>query len=322
MEMNFLTYPEWLEYKGITEITGETYKGYLLGVRDFYSDFSSTRDYLKGCLDETVISNHRSIEYVLGNDCDDIDVEMLLDVLYSSLIKLHNRVGCKTFVSPDLLADMLSYSYGVDKEEIKPAATVLLSGRYRSFKNMDPWILRQALQFLKNSGLISIIPVSDSFDCDPYYVKKLLSDRSEDYKKAEVFYNLNITMNYPMFFMDMAKDILGSNAVEEIPNSLLGSIAECHIRSLLPTDGCFEYHGQDDREIDYVSCDGRAMEISVTDKRVRDTAFDVVPEGYRKILLTGGSVEAVGDIERIPYYEFIYNNSNAPGMEMNIGRRR
>ena len=74
---NFLTYNEWLKYKNITEISEDTYEQYLYGVSDFYN-FTTLEDYLKGCLDETIISNNNTSNYLLGNDCHLIDTGILL----------------------------------------------------------------------------------------------------------------------------------------------------------------------------------------------------------------------------------------------------
>ena len=95
---DFLAYPEWLAYKGSSEVSEKTYVEFISNTREFYSDFNSIREYLQGCLDETVISNRKAIEYVVDN-CDfDLGVEALLDVLYGTLVTLHNRVAYKTFL--------------------------------------------------------------------------------------------------------------------------------------------------------------------------------------------------------------------------------
>ena len=79
-------------------------------------------------------------------------------------------------------------------------------------------------------------------------------------------------------------NVLQENMVTEFPRDLLGSIVECHVRSLLPTDGCFEYHNSDGVEIDYVSIEGMAIEMSVSDKRMRNVNLDILPNDYKKIL--------------------------------------
>ncbi len=63
---DFLSYPEWLAYKGIDEVSEKTYNQFILGIREFYSDFVSLDQYLKGCLEETRISNLRSRNIILN----------------------------------------------------------------------------------------------------------------------------------------------------------------------------------------------------------------------------------------------------------------
>ena len=107
-----------------------------------------------------------------------------------------------------------------------------------------------------------------------------------------------------MFHVDLIESVLKEKMVSELPRDLLGSIVECHVRSLLPSNGCFEYRDSSGVEIDYVSVEGNAMEISVSDKRMKNVNF-----GYKKTLLTKSMTESVNGVERIPYYRFIYDNS-------------
>ena len=166
-----------------------------------------------------------------------------------------------------------------------------------------------ALQFLSNCGLISITYQSDELKVDPYVATKLLKESSELYLKPNVFDKFNITVNYPMFYLELVKSVLQNDMPDEIPRSLLGSIVECHVRSLLPTTGCFEYRTRDGIEIDYVDISGLAIEISVANKHNKDTNFDKLPNSYRKILLTKDNTDTVGGVERIPYYQFIFDKS-------------
>ena len=52
---DFISYPEWLAYKGMAEVSEKTYNQYVLGTREFYSDFVSLDEYLRGCLEETFL---------------------------------------------------------------------------------------------------------------------------------------------------------------------------------------------------------------------------------------------------------------------------
>lgn len=311
---DFLAYPEWLAYKGNSEVSEKTYIEFIFNTREFYSDFNSIREYLQGCLDETVISNRKAIEYAVDN-CDfDLGVEALLDVLYGTLISLHNRVAYKTFADAGLFErTLISYFskevLAINNEELAKRIDGVLGRRYSNFKEMTGHDCLTALQFLSNCGLVSITYQSDELKVDPYVATKLLKESSELYLKPDVFDKFNITVNYPMFYLELVKSVLQNDMPDEIPRSLLGSIVECHVRSLLPTTGCFEYRTRDGIEIDYVDTSGLAIEISVANKHNKDTNFDKLPDSYRKILLTKNSLGTVNGIEHIPYYQFIFDKS-------------
>lgn len=276
---DFLSYPEWLAFKGITEVSEKTYEQFIRGTREFYPNFHGTKEYLQGCLDETVISNNKSIEFVLNNECDRIDTNKLLDVLYASLQASISEIDS------------------------------LISERYRNYQKMDSYELRQALQFLSNCGLITITYVSDSFDTKPYIVQELLNDL-RDLPKREVFSSLNICIKYPMFYVDILQSLLKDIFPERLPRILLGSIVENHVRAVLPSTGCFEYHDEQDREIDYVSNSSqKAVEVSISNKNISSTHFDLLPSGYEKILLTKDIDDIKGDVRCIPYYRFIFEHS-------------
>ena len=165
------------------------------------------------------------------------------------------------------------------------------------------------MQFLSNCGLTTLTYVSDELTVDPYITSKFLKETNELYRKPQIFARLNLTINYPMFHVDLIESVLKEKMVSELLRNLLGSIVECHVRSLLPSNGCFEYRDSSGVEIDYVSVEGNAMEISVSDKRMKNVNFDILPDGYKKTLLTKSMTESVNGVERIPYYRFIYDNS-------------
>ncbi|MCM1090946.1 MAG: AAA family ATPase [Butyrivibrio sp.] len=74
---DFLSYPEWLAYKGIDEVSEKTYNQFVLGTREFYQDFVSLDQYLKGCLEETVTSNFKTSNIILNNNCDRLNEKIL-----------------------------------------------------------------------------------------------------------------------------------------------------------------------------------------------------------------------------------------------------
>ena len=309
IKTGFLSYPEWLAFKGLTEVSEKTYIDFLCNSKDFYKEFSNTKEYLQGCLDETVISNRKPVEYIMGNDVENLTVEMLLDVLYASLVKLHNHTNYHSFTNKMLLETMLAYHFGeaLTKEEINRIDEII-GKRYNNFKTMNSYDCKTAMQFLRNCGLTTLTYVSDELTADPYISDKLLRDSNELHTKPQVFSRFNLTINYPMFYVDLVKNVL--NRVEnELPKELLGSIVECHVRSLLPTTGSFEYRSNTGIEIDYVSNEGYGIEISVANKRMRDVNLNSLPKEYKKILLTKDVAGEKNGIQLIPYYQFIYEHS-------------
>ena len=274
---DFLSYPEWLAYKGISEVSEKTYEQFIRGTREFYSNFHGTKEYLQGCLDETIMSNLNSVGLILNNDCDRLNADKLLDVLYT------------TFAS--------SYE------------SSYLSERYRNYQDMSAYEIRQALQFLHNCGLITITYVSSSFDVKPYVIQDFLNELRE-WNETEIFTNLNINIAYPMFYVDLLEAILKEQFPAKLPESVLESIVKNHVRAILPDIGCCEYKDTQGKEIDYIRKNVmKAIKISIADKKLSLTHFDVLPDGYEKILLTKGKEGKQDDIEYIPYYRFIFENS-------------
>ncbi len=312
---DFLSYPEWMAYRGITEVSEDTYLKFLGNTREFYPDFQDVKEYLQGCLDETVLSNQKAVEYVMGNGCEDLTVQMLLDVLYASLIKLHNHTSYVRFADARYFGTALTHFFpqellGLQKEILEKRIQDFLSSRYHNFSAMTALDCKNALRFLQNCGLITLTYVSDELNVDPYLTEKILKESNDLYQKPEIFSRINAVIRYPMFYLKLIKGVLQETMGSTIPRELLGSIVECHVRSLLPESGCFSYRDADGAEIDYVSLDGKALECSVFNKKIRDTNFHLLPDSFEKILLTRDQTDPAGRIRRIPYYQFIYERSD------------
>ena len=116
-----------------------------------------------------------------------------------------------------------------------------------------------------------------------------------------------------MFYVDIMEQILGNTLTDAMPHKILGSIVECHVRGLLPNVKCVEYRANDNTEIDYIHPSlYTAIEIAISDKKPKNVHFDVLPDNseYRKILLTKTKRDVSNGIERVPYYQFIYDNSD------------
>lgn len=315
IQTGFLSYPEWLAYRKTTEISEATFLDYILNIHEFYCNFDNIKEYLRCCLDETVISNSKAAEYIIDNNTGDLDVEMLLDVLYASLINLHNNTTYETFANATQFAKALSYYFRdsvaeINKDILQNNITEILRGRYNSFKAMSAYDCKTAIRFLYNCGLLTLTYISDDFIVDPYITSKILKETNELYLKPQIFSNFNLTINYPMFYLDLVAYVLKDKMTKDLPRELLGSIVECQVRSLLPTKSCFEYRNSNGVEIDYVSLADVAIEISVSNKRMRDINLDLLPDTCRKILLTKDIEEIRNGIEYIPYYKFIFEHSN------------
>lgn len=314
LRTDFLSYPEFLRYKGLCEVSEESYNRFLYEVTDFYG-ITSLADYLTGCLEETVISNAKTSNYLYGNDVFLLteDPEVLLDVCYQTLFTLHNHVNAQTFSKDNKLYDDILFHFRdvcsqLDNKTIADRIEQSFIGRYSSFCSRSTDIIKQALTFLSQCGLIVITPVAYEWLNVPNVRSDLYRTDSKIAYKEDLFKAYNTCIRYPMFYVQILKDILRDEMPAKLPQAILGSIVECHIRGILPDPG-FEFHDVQDREVDYVSLiNNVAIEFSVSRKKKR-VHFDIIPENMRKILLTRND-KSLDVIRRIPYYEFIYNGLN------------
>ena len=195
--------------------------------------------------------------------------------------------------------------------------TRIIISKYKEFTRRDLKTLEEGFMFLNNCGLITITPVSS--DLKNYFnVKDLfqawkMSESSAINVKDDLFKKFNITINYPAFYIAILQDILGKDI--ELNSALLGSIVECQVRGLLSSKNALEYHDAYDREIDYVdTINEYALEISVRDKKIRNTHFDILPDNYKKILLTRTKESYDKEIIKIPYYKYIGENCDIENM--------
>lgn len=306
LHVDFLSYGEWLKYKGGLAASIKTYTEFLYNVRDFYQ-FKSLESYLKGCLEETIISNYNTSNYVFGNDVDSVTLDSLLDICYTTMFTLHNHVNNSTFSKNSKLLDDLGYYYrevceDFESTELSSRIATSFIGRYNSFKARDLRTLKQSFNFLQKCDLITITPMMDNCTAEINIERDLLSDESSINIKNDLFRKYNVCIRYPMFYVEILKDILGNEMPDCLPNQLLGSIVECHVRGILPSTNCFEYHDYNGRELDYVNrTDCMAMEITVSNKRLNTVNFSVVND-YSKVLLTKDILEKEQGILKIPYY--------------------
>jgi len=316
IEADFLSYAEWLKYKQIETPSAESYERFLYESPEFYG-LDSMRRYLKGCLDETVVSNNKTKNYIYGNDCNLLTDEILLEVCYATLFTLHNHVNSNTFMKSDYLkGDIRAYFGEICKElDLDERIQKSFIDKYSKFENRSFKKLEQAFVFLKNCGLITVTPVVSGLKDIPDIGEdlRLIAHGREPYTnfKDGLFRDFNMCIKYPAFYVAILKDILKEQMPVHLPNGLLRSIVECHTRGLLPEDFAAEYHDTKEREIDYVNVAYKtAVEITVSNKSMEKTHFDLLPEDYRKILLTKDRNDNVQGVRRIPYYEFLASGAD------------
>ena len=318
---DFLTYPEWLAYKGRKDITEKSYNDFISGTREFYGDFESLDEYLRGCIDETVLSNLKSSNVLFGNKAEKLDAAFLKTLMYATLISLQDRPVQKTFFDRDMLFKTIRYSLKehyrkLGMDNVLQRIDGIFRERFIEYTSTDIDVIRQGLVFLCNCGLITVCSVTGETVkyeniVDAY--KDLSADLSEAHyrTKADIFQNINISVNYPMFYVEILKDILGEYMPDKLPGDILGGIVECHVRGILPKKGSYEYHNnENENEVDYVNfLKEMAVEISIRDKRIVETHFADLDPKYEKLLLGKTITDDTSEIKRLPYYSFIYGNS-------------
>ena len=262
-------------------------------------------------MEETIISNQKTDNVIMGNDVYLVDIDSLLDICYATLFTLHNHVNSHKFAKNDKLNETIRFYFRdickqIGADEIGERIAVSFIGKYNDFKSKDLDTLKQAFQFLHRIGLITITPVSDSIESIPNIRRDLsISDSRINYKD-ELFKSYNVCIKYPMFYMAILKDILKENLPEKLPTALLGSIVECHVRGLLPEKGTFVFQDIEGHEVDYVNVrDCIALEITISNKRSNEMNFKYLPADYQQIILTKDIGETCENRMQIPYHEFI-----------------
>lgn len=316
---DFLSYGEWLAYKQIEGASAESYEQFLYGAMDFYG-IDSMQDYLQGCINETILSNTKTSNYIYGNDCSLLNADILMDICYATLFTLHNHVSNAAFMKKDgLKEDIRAYFADVCASlDLDARIGRSFISRYNSFKRRDLQILEQAFLFLRNCGLITVTPVSNDLEHVPDLEWELertaYGDSPRINVKDELFRSFNMCIRYPVFYMAILKDILGDQMPERLPHGLLGSIVECQVRGMLPEKGSCEYRDQSGNEVDYVNVvDRAAVEISIANKSLKGTHFDCLPEDMQCLLLTKDRSGIVQGVQQVPYYVFLRGTGD--GME-------
>lgn len=316
---DFLTYPEFLEYKNIKDITAESYNCFLDEVSDFYG-FVSLKDYLQGCLEETIISNAKTSNYIFNNEVFLLEnnIDTLINICYLTLFALHNQVNNQTFFRDNKLYENTIFAFRevckqLGNKTIAEKIEQSFVGSYSALKSKPLDIIRQAFKFLYKCELISITPVSSDIENVPD-ISNLMSEETTIKYKEELFRDYNICIKYPMFYIRILKDILGDDMPKSLPGSLLGSVVECHARGLLPEGFTFrKIGGEEDGEVDYVNLKtNTAVEFTISNKSNKDINFKYLPNHLSCILLTKDQENSNEKIKKIPYYQYLYNLSDIP----------
>lgn len=328
----FMNYDEWLRYmttmndsisEQAEEASEESYVKFLYNIDKFYK-MPNIKDYLEGCLDETVISNQNAVNIIFNNDSSDLTADFLLDVLYSILICLHNQVGKGIFEEKEHFRKELKYMVDNTKitKDIENQIDMLLQQRYSSFKGCNEIQLKKALLFLYNCGLISFTTTGEALE-EWNIANKLLNDcinpgRDTRYKE-DFFKTYNIFIKYPMFYVGLIKYAINDVQMKQLSRRLLGSIVECHVRGLLPQKGQYEFRKPDDNnimhEIDYVN-PALALAVEITVQKKHNNSFYMLREienrkpeheriKYKFVMLTLDEEKTIGDTEYIPYFKYI-----------------
>lgn len=311
VRVRFLDYTEWLRYGCCECISEGTFKDFVVNVHTF-SKFYDIRDYLESLLDETIISNFKANNVVFRNDVSDISVDDLLNIMYCTLISLHNQLSCNSFYKKDrYLQDLKSYyiTEMFSSEEINECIENSIMQRYRKATNMDNDKFKRVIGFLLENHLITLTYIStgenDSINLDDWLYGK--EDKIKT--KNDFFSKVKICSKYPMFYVAILRDTLKEKfPTQELPPRVLGGIVECYIRGILSDRYTTEFHDTEDNEIDYVDYNTKeALEITISNKRLSNVHLDLLDDSYKKILLTKDKDYNKEGLITIPYYEYIYN---------------
>lgn len=274
----FLSFSEWLSFKGITDVSERSYADFLHGCKEFCQGFDTTEKYLQDYLDETAELAEKPIEYITDAETESVNVNTILNVLCSSLKERINKAD-------------ISENHTSNLEK-----SVHISNYDR----------KNAIRFLSDNKLATLTYITDKPTADPYITQKFLKPSNELYRNPEVFSRLRLTVDYPMFCIDLIKNTIKVANSDKISDDILRIIVTAHIRSLLSFSGVFEYVNSPVSTV-FIGNSGYSVEVLLSDDIALSYSFDSVPEDYEKIILTRSREEALNNVRLIPYYRLIYD---------------
>ena len=317
LSVDFLSYKEWVSWRDISEINKDTFMKFCLDTFNFYDSFTTIEEYLKGCIDETIQSNSKCSEFYQELECDSVDSQFLTDLTYLLLSKLHNNTSYKNLSVGNNFTDRLIFIYKTHYKNcfnsIQDLETKINSSIISAYNNVmctDINKIRQSLLFLLKIGFITGTNVTDDISKRSDVISFLKGKDSRIEKINDISDKFNFTINYPMFYCEILKEIFGTD-IDTVDGSTLGSVTEMYLRGLL-SDNAIELRVNNDKEIDYIDVrNSVVIEFTTSNKKLSDVNLSLMDDYYLKILLTKdkcGKVE--GGIVRIPFAEFIYNLAN------------
>ena len=276
----FLIFSEWLSFKGIADVSERSYADFLHGCKEFCQGFDNTEKYLQDYLDETAELAEKPIEYITGAETESVNVNTILDVLCSSL-----------------------------KEQINNAdISKIHTGNFEKSVSVSDYDCKKAIRFLSDNKLATLTYITDKPTADPYITQKFLKPSNELYRNPEVFSRLRLTVDYPMFCIDLINSATKVANPDKISDDILRIIVTAHIRSLLSCSGVFEYENSPVSTV-FIGNSGYSVEVLLSDDIAFSHSLDSVPEDYEKIILTRNREEALNNVRLIPYYRFIFDRS-------------
>lgn len=316
---DFISYPEWLAWKGISEVSADTYHQFLLGTKEFYPRFETVEEYLNGCIEETLHSNQKARNVIRDNSMEFVSTESLVSILHAALIAESNRPSADSFFDTtqmfrDLRANFKAIVKEIGTEEVQKRTEEFFAERVGRYTFLPFEELRQNLIFLHRSNLLTITTVSDETENfrNVLNIHKDLRSMSPILDNCmKIFRTANISVKHPFFYAEIVKEVLKEAMPLNISGMLLGGMVECHVRGLLPEDSCYEYHNNG-REVDYVNfAQKKALECTISNKHGSQLRFDDLLDGFTCTLLTKDQdfTEKNG-LVRIPYYQFIFQKSD------------
>lgn len=354
VRLGFLTFNEYLRFTGKIQlndlafrqifdidtlrelnITEQDCYDFVCSGYSFNQVISDPREYLQGCLEETVLSCKNSMQGVGNGLVLDVSIDKVIDVMYAILFKLHNDMRSNSLFNSSFFAaekHFLRVEKGVklDTAAYEEALNRLLQSYYGKTTQLLADDLRDCIRYLRECGLI-VFTEHYPDQKDREIRRWLNGDISLSFN--EVMTYCKLTFKYPIFVVvclrDLNQELSKSGVIIQekdlIPRGILGSIVECEVKRYMSTvkngsiiyDLTNVYEGSDlngvnsmpKAEVDYYDpILGIAVEVTVRNKALKETHFDKfeLREGTTCILLSKDKLDVLeNDVVRIPYYIFL-----------------